>query len=66
MLLIVKRRKDFLFDNQMIQKRTELHLIQCQFGKSPKIISSPEVVAISPFEQFLFFLEGGGGPSEIF
>lgn len=60
MLFIVKRRKDFLFDNQMIQKRTELHLIQCQIGKSPKIISSPEVVAISPFEQFLFFLKGVG------
>lgn len=30
-LFLVKRRnlRDFLFDNQMVQKRTELHLIQC-------------------------------------
>lgn len=60
MLFLIKGRKDFLFDNPMVQKRIELHLIQCQIGKSPKIISSPEVVGISPFEQFLFFLKGLG------
>lgn len=52
MLFLVEGRKDFLFDNQMVQKRTELHFIQCQIGKSPKIISSPEAVRISPYLSF--------------
>lgn len=48
-----KGKKRLSLDNQMVQKRTELHLIQCQIGKSPKIICSPEVVGISPISLFL-------------
>lgn len=57
MLFLVKGRKDSLI-TKWSRRELRLHLIQCQIGKSPKIISSPEVVGISPIS---LFLEVGGG-----